>query len=220
MITRKKLIILAALVPIAIVGAVFAWHMGWVHFALSLKEPILGWCRSNPIALFAAIVILPGFAFPVAPLLILAGVVWGSSLQGCAIALAAVVLNISWTHLVASGPFRHRIIKLLGARFEKWQEMPKNDHFRVSCLLRVTPGVPLFVQNYVIGLLGIPLRFSIALAIPITGLYVCGFVLTGGAIFEGKIGFLILGISLLIAATMIVNIIRSRISLPTEKNLI
>ena len=209
---KKAIIGLCSLLLIGGITAFFAWKAGWVTQAFELKNSVLSWCRANPVTLFAAIAILPGFAFPVAPLLILAGVVWGSSLQGCVLALAAVGLNIVWTHLLASGPLRGSIVSVLGPRFQRWQNMPSNDHLRVVCLLRVTPGVPLFVQNYVIGLLGIPLRFSLALALPITGLYICGFVLTGGAIFEGRIGIIILGVSLLLAATILVRFIRERVS--------
>lgn len=90
--------------------------------------------------------------------------------------------------------------------------MDRRNLLKLTLLLRVTPGVPLFIQNYAIGILGIPLRYSVLLAAPITGLYVCGFVLTGGAIFEGQIGVLILGISILIAATLTIKIIRGRIN--------
>ena len=40
---------------------------------------LLNWCRENPAGLFLAIAILPGFACPASPLLILAGIVWGST---------------------------------------------------------------------------------------------------------------------------------------------
>jgi uncharacterized membrane protein YdjX (TVP38/TMEM64 family) len=123
-----------------------------------------------------------------------------------------LILNICWTHLLAAGPLRQRIIRLLGSRLQVWLDMPTNDLMRVSCLLRVTPGVPLLVQNYAIGILGIPLRYSVLLAIPITGLYVCGFVLTGGAIFEGSLGAAIAGISLLIAASIALKMIRRRLA--------
>jgi uncharacterized membrane protein YdjX (TVP38/TMEM64 family) len=213
---KTPVLILMALLAMA--AGFVAWKMGWVEWALAMKEPVLNWCRSNPVALFAAIAILPGFGFPASPLLILAGAVWGSNPWACAISLLALILNICWTHLLAAGPLRQRIIRLLGSRLQVWLDMPTNDLMRVSCLLRVTPGVPLLVQNYAIGILGIPLRYSVLLAIPITGLYVCGFVLTGGAIFEGRIGVLILGISILIAATLTIKIIRGRINPAVANN--
>ena len=183
-----------------------------LELLLSWKDLILSWCRDNPAWLFFAIALLPGFAFPVAPLLILAGAVWGGTPGACALALAAILINVFWTHQLAAGPCRAIIIRLLGNRWERWRNPPTGSHWQVACMLRVTPGVPLFVQNYLIGLLGIPLRISLALAIPITGAYVCGFVITGGAIFEGQIGLLLVGISLLVATALLVNLVRRKLS--------
>ena len=209
---KHKTPAIAALIFLAALSGFVAWKMGWVEWALTMKEPVLAWCRSNPFVLFAAIVILPGFGFPVSALLVLAGAVWGSNPLGCGLALLAVLANIFWCHLLAAGPGNRIILRLLGSRWQHLQDIPAADHWRIACLLRVTPGVPLFVQNYMIGVLGVPLLHSIAIAIPITGLYVCGFVLTGGAIFKGQIGLLIAGISILIAATLTVKIIRRRLA--------
>ena len=213
MLKRKPYLILAALSPVVFALLGIAWHLGLIHWALDQKEPLLDWCRSNPFILFAAIAILPGFAFPVAPLLILAGVVWGSNPMACGLAMAAVLINITWSHLLASGFCQKYIKRILGNHWERWESMAETDHWRLALLLRITPGIPLCFQNYLLGLLGVPIRYSLGIAIPTTGLYVCGFVLTGGAIFEGKLGLLLLGISVLAAATLAVKITRHRLAL-------
>jgi hypothetical protein len=58
----------------------------------------------------------------------------------------------------------------------------------------------------------VPFVSYLLISVPINGLFVTGFVLTGGAIFEGQIGLLILGISILIAAALTIKIIRGRIN--------
>jgi len=171
---------------------------------------LLNWCRENPAGLFLAIAILPGFACPASPLLILAGIVWGSTASACALAVSAVLLNITWTHWLSAGPGRTIIARILGERWERWQSMPRTNLWKLALMLRITPGVPLFVQNYATGLLGIPLLHSLAIALPISALYGSGFVLTGGAIFKGQIGLVIAGISLLAAATIAINLIRQK----------
>jgi len=211
-----QLKILAVMSVAGVAFLLIAWKMGFLEQLIGIKDIVLLWCRANPTILFIAIIILPGFAFPVAPLLILAGVVWGSNPLSCSIALTAVLLNIAWSHLLAAGPARGYITALLGKRWERWKNIPPTDHWRLTCLLRVTPGVPLFVQNYLIGMLGIPLRFSLAVAVPITGLYACGFVLTGGAIFEGRIGLLIVGLSLLVAAGLALKTLHRRLALRSQ----
>jgi uncharacterized membrane protein YdjX (TVP38/TMEM64 family) len=172
---------------------------------------LLTWCRENPAWLFFAIAILPGFAFPSSPLLVLAGIVWGCNLSACVLVISAVLLNITWTHWLSAGPCRKIISRILGERWQRWQSMPRANLWKLTLMLRITPGVPLFIQNYTLGLLGVPLLHSLAIAFPISWIYVGGFVLTGGAIFKGQIGLVIAGISLLAAASIGINLARKRL---------
>lgn len=205
----KTLLILLAI--LAMVASYVAWKMGWVEWALGMKEPVLGWCRSNPIALFAAIAILPGFGFPATPLLILAGAVWGSNLGSCFIAIAATALNMSWTYAAAAGPARRVVARILGTRWDRWRDMDRRNLLKLTLLLRITPGVPLVIQNYTLGLLAVPFCPYLLISVPINGLLIIGFVLTGGAIFEGSLGTAIAGVSILIAATIAVKMMRRRL---------
>jgi len=176
------------------------------------KEQLSVHGNAHPWILFVALVILPGFGFPVSALLVLAGVIWGTSWSSCAIALLAIALNMIWTHWLAAGPARALVIKWLGHRWERWKNLPRADLVKLACMLRVTPGIPLFVQNYTLGLLKVPLGLYLSVSLPLTGLYAIGFVLTGGAIFEGRAGLAISGIGVLIAALVLLRFIRSRVS--------
>jgi hypothetical protein len=62
-----------------------------------------------------------------------------------------------------------------------------------------------------LGLLAVPFVSYLLISVPINGLFVTGFVLTGRAIFEGQIGLLIAGISILLATTLAVKMIRRRL---------
>ena len=168
----------------------------------AFKQLVAEYGTQYPWALFVALVFLPGFGFPAGPLLLLAGLVWGSHYTSCLIALAAIALNVMWTHSLAAGPARKRLVRLMGARLQSWFAMPRTNLLQVAWLLRVTPGVPLFVQNYALGALGVPLRLSLLTALPVLSLYTCGFVLTGGAIFNGRLGGAISGLALVAAAAI------------------
>lgn len=204
--------ILILLTLLAVVVGFVAWRMGWVEWALTMKEPVLAWCRSNPIALFAAIAILPGLGFPASPLLIIAGAVWGSNLSSCFIAIAATALNMAWTYAAAAGPARKVVGRILGTRWDKWRNMDRRNLLKLTLLLRITPGLPLALQNYILGLLAVPFLSYLLISIPINGLFVAGFVLTGGAIFEGSLGAAIVGVSILIVASIAVKMIHRRIA--------
>lgn len=163
-----------------------------------------------PVVLFMALVILPGLGVPASPLLLFAGAVWGSEPATCLLALCAIALNIVWTHCFAAGPGHKFLSKLLGNRWRHWQSMPKSDLLRLTLVLRITPGVPLVVQNYVLGLLRVPLRHSLLIALPLTGLYTCGFVLTGGAMFEGRLGGVLTGVCILAGAAVFLHFLRAK----------
>ncbi len=50
---------------------------------MAAKDRICDWCEMHPSYLFLALVILPALGFPASPLMILAGIVWGSNLRTC-----------------------------------------------------------------------------------------------------------------------------------------
>ena len=179
----------------------------WLQLQL-LKQQVTDYGALHPGLLFAGLVVLPAFGFPASALLLFAGIVWGSNPASCAIALGAILLNIIGTHCFAAGPGKKLISRFLGERLKPWERFSAADHSKVTWLVRVTPGIPLFVQNYLLGFLGIPLRQSLLVALPITGLYVCGFVLTGGAIFDGTWGLAITGVCLVAAAGFAARLMR------------
>jgi len=198
-----------------IAGAAWLAHgPNFVSTVWKLKDQLLDGCRAYPLVLFFALVVLPGLGFPASALLLLAGVTWGSNWSGCAVALLATFLNMSWTYLVAAGPARTVVARLLGTRWDRWRSMGQKDRIRLAVLLRVTPGVPLFVQNYVLGLLAVPFLPYILISVPINGVFVVGFVLTGGAIFEGRVGLAISGVAVLVAAIVLVHLLRARFKAP------
>lgn len=180
-------------------------------FLQTLRDLLADFGAQHPWSLFLAIAILPGFGFPVSLLVVLAGAIWPTApWLSVLIALAALGLNMIWTHFVASGPAGSRIRTLLPDRWSRLFTLRAENHFRLACILRLTPGIPFFVQNYALGLCGVPLRHSLAIGLPINILYVAGFVLTGGAIFEGKLGLALAGIGLLVAVGLALRIRASR----------
>ena len=175
-----------------------------------IKDWGTAWFASHPLALYAALVVLPGFGLPASVLLVLAGVVWGPSAQTCAIALSAISFNLFWTRWLAAGPGKKIIARLLGNRWARLEQISRDDLYRLTCILRVTPGLPLFAQNYILGLLHVPILPYMAISVPLIGIWVVGFVLSGDGISHGKIGTAITGVGLLLGAVLIVRMIRSR----------
>lgn len=141
-----------------------------------------------PGLLFLSIAVLPAIGFPVSVLLVLAGFVFQSRygmVGGMVAVAAAITVNIVLTYEIA-----RRFAPWFRGQFEKrgypLPEMLPGTALRVTILVRVTPGMPLFVQNYLLGLLKIPWRTYLLGSLPpqwvITGLVATG----GGALLAGN----------------------------------
>lgn len=151
------------------------------------KEQLIELCQAHPVLLFFAIALLPGFAFPASPLLIAAGVAWGGGFKACSLAILAMAINMSWSYFVATGIGKPLLLRLFGKRLQKWKAPQGSNLYLITAALRLTPGIPFFLQNYALGIMVIPFRPYILISLPLNAIYVIGFVVSGGALLSGNL---------------------------------
>ncbi|QQL43836.1 TVP38/TMEM64 family protein [Sulfuriroseicoccus oceanibius] len=174
---------------------------------------------SNKWALFLAIVILPALPFPMSLLLGAVGVAWSDMplTQACALALVGVTLNMTWTYFVAAYPARKLIDKWLKLTKFKIPELGRRDYIGLIFLLRATPGIPLFIHNYILGFLRVPFFVYLPMSILITGCYVVGIIVTSSGVAQSASGqsswqdsvmSIATGVGLLVIAGLITKFIR------------
>jgi len=174
---------------------------------------------SNKWALFLAIVVLPALPFPMSILLGAVGVAWSDMPlpQACALALIGVTLNMTWTYFVAAYPARKLIDKWLKLTKFKIPELGRRDYIGLIFLLRATPGIPLFIHNYILGFLRVPFFVYLPMSILITGCYVVGIIVTssgvaqsasGQSTWQHSVASIATGVGLLIMAGLITKFIR------------
>jgi len=72
------------------------------------------------------------------------------------------------------------------------------------------------VQNYFLGFSRIPFVQYLWVSLMVQAFYTTGFVVSGGAIFEGRAGLAILGLAILVVASVIIQILRKRNQTLTE----
>lgn len=211
--SKRNIVILGTFTALAVLAGsiVLGLHPNLIRGVLSIKDTVCAWCSINPAYLFLAIVFLPGLGFPASPLLILAGLVWGSTWQTCALTILAVALNMTWTYYLAHGPASSIVTRFLGTRWHRWKDIHPHNLRRFTVLLRITPGIPFFLQNYILGLLHVPFLPYILISVPLNGIWVVGFVLTGGAIFEGNMGMVAAGLTILVAAGFGLRLLRIKL---------
>ncbi|GAA5128492.1 VTT domain-containing protein [Luteolibacter yonseiensis] len=164
----------------------------------------------NPWALFAALVILPGFPVPLSALLFTAGVVWRDQpAMACLLSLAAITLNLAWTYWAAAGPGRKVVEKLLVSTSVKIPDLPKGDHLKLILILKLTPGIPHFFQNYLLGFLRVPFLLYLPVSIICNGVIGTGIVLSGVGLADGRLMPALTGISLIAVGVVLTQLVRN-----------
>ena len=201
---------MALLVAAMIVVAWGMWKAG-VDLA-TLKE---AWRRcdvyliDHPATLFWAIVFLPGLPIPTSALLFTAGVVWRQHpVMACLLSLLAMALNLTWTYWLAAGPARRTVEKLLAATSFRVPELPRGDHLKLILILKLTPGIPFFVQNYLCGFLRAPFFLYLPISILCNGIIGTGVVLSGVGLAGGKLMPALTGVSLIVAGAVFTHLVR------------
>jgi uncharacterized membrane protein YdjX (TVP38/TMEM64 family) len=194
-------------------GAVLlAWRMG-VDLA-TLKEwwkVTEDFLKAHPWWLFAALVVLPGLPMPTSALMVLAGTVWSERpVMACGLALLALALNMSWTYWLAARPGRGLVEKLLAAGTLRVPELPRGNDLRLLLVLRLTPGVPLFFQNYLLGFFRVPFPLYLPVSLACTGLISCGIVLSGAGVAGGNLAPMFTGLGLIVLGVVVVQVFRRK----------
>jgi len=195
---------------LAVVAGITAWRMG-----LDLSDLKAWWVQlndylvKNPWALFAALVVLPGFPVPLSALLFTAGVVWRENpVMACSLSLLAITLNLAWTYWLAAGPGRKVVEKMLVSTSVKIPDLPKGDHLKLILILKLTPGIPHFFQNYLLGFLRVPFLLYMPVSVVCNGVIGAGLVLSGVGLADGRLMPALTGISLIAVGVVFTQLIR------------
>ena len=163
--------------------------------------------------LLVAIVILPGFGFPVSPLLVLCGALTaktGSTAIAWLLTSLAMWANAAWTYMFAIGAGRKLAQKFLDRVLKKGVGIPQAKGYQLAILIRATPGVPLPFQNYFLGVSGVPPKVYWIVTIPTQGLWALGFVIFGDGLLQGNSKTLIFGFGMLVAISIAARMVSVR----------
>lgn len=194
---RIKRLLVGCAVGVVVLGLVI-WRTGMEPAQLKEHWRVFElWLMNHPGLLLLALVFLPGIPVPTSALLLAAGIVWRDHpLLACLACVVTLTLNMIWTYAVAAGPGRHLVEKFLATTTLRIPELPRSDHLRLILILRLTPGMPFFVQNYVLGFLRPPFRLYLPLSILCNAPVVCGLVLSGSGLGNGRLLPLLGGLGL------------------------
>ena len=179
-------------------GAILlAWKLGldaaMLKSAWKQTESFLG---QRPWLLFGGLVVLPALPVPTSALLLLAGSVWRDRpVMACALCLLAMALNMTWTYWAAARPGRGLVVKCLAMMGFRVPELPKGNDLRAILLMRLTPGFPFFVQNYLLGFFRVPFRLYLPVSIGCSGMISVGVVLSAAGVADGNLVPMLTGVA-------------------------
>jgi uncharacterized membrane protein YdjX (TVP38/TMEM64 family) len=171
-------VVVAVAAALALLAAAwFAWD----------REAVLAWKESaSPPLFFAAMAILPAFGVPLTPFYLIAGATFGVR-NGLVGSLIALSLNLSICYLVARKIPRawlHHAPNRFGQNFPNFEGEDKSGAVRFTMFVKLTPGVPMLLKNYLIGLSGVPFDVYLCTSLVTSAAYAVPLMLLGDSLFD------------------------------------
>jgi uncharacterized membrane protein YdjX (TVP38/TMEM64 family) len=216
---KKRLLLLLAIVSVAALVAA-----GLLLRAMSVQEIIAAakglvehvkeWSRTvGPFPFFAAMALLPAAGFPIMVFSLSAGVFMvpqvglGWAIVGVLLSLGVNISLTYWLARYALRPLLEGLVRKLGYGLP---QVAKENHMSLTLLCRITPGPPFFVQNYLLGLAGIPFWTYLWVSWLIAATYSVAMVVFGDSLMQGSGKVVFFAVSIFVAITVAISWVRRR----------
>lgn len=209
---RKRRKLLLKLGVVAILAAiVVALLLRGVDVRALIASLLAATREMGPWAFFGGMALLPAVGFPVMAFALTAGPAFGPQLGLPGVLLAsagAVIVNILLTYWLARYAIRPVLMRWLARLGYSIPVVEKEDQTELTILVRITPGPPFFVQSYLLGLAQIPFRTYLLPSFIFPMVNISGVIIFGDALAQGKLKWAVLGLSLVVAAALVVHVLR------------
>ncbi len=206
---RLRLVKLGAVILVLLVGA------GLVARGYDLKGAIeqgLALVRSaGPLVFFLSMALLPAIGAPQMAFTLTAGPLFAAQLgMGVVVlfALLAMLFNMVLSYWMASRVLRPVLEALFRRLGYKIPQVQKGDENGLIVLLRVTPGIPFPVQNYLLGLARASFGRYLLISFLIQGPLNAAFVVFGDALLHGQGKMAFYGISAIVVLLVGTHLLR------------
>jgi len=207
--SRIRILLGLAVLP-AVAGVVIIW-LFWERLMQIDVQGAVDWIAGfGPVPFFLAMSILPSLWAPVSPFFILAGALYDMpvALLGSGLALS---FNMALSWLVAGRWFRPPFERLVQRFGYTVPEINKETMVTVAVLMRITPGMPFPLQNYLLGLARMPFAWYMAVSVPLNLSIAFSIVWFGSALLKGNATMILLALSVIIALSLAVRQLRARL---------
>ena len=122
--------------------------------------------------------------------------------------IAAITFNLTVTYWLARRWLRPLLTRLVARLGYKLPEVESGDATDLIILLRVTPGPPFFVQNYLLGLAEVPFGRYLVISCAVQWSFNVAFMLFGDALSQGRGKMAVIAIGLLAALVVGTHLVR------------
>lgn len=201
---KLGIVAVAGLVVLALVWRGLDLRAALAAFLAALRE-------AGPAVFFTAMAILPACGAPLLTFVLPAVAAFGPQLgtvNVVLLSLAAITVNLCLAYAVARRGLRPLVQGLVTRLGYRLPAVDSGDAVDLLVLLRVMPGVPFVVQNFLAGLAEIPfgkyVGVSVLLAWPIN----TAFLLFGDALLHGQGRAALLTLCVIVALTALLHLVR------------
>lgn len=164
-----------------------------------------------PLAYFTAMTLICILPVPISPFYVAAGPLFGFAAALAWIA-PAIAVNQLLAHRLTDGILRPSLEALLAAHgYVIPRPRTTTEQTLMTALIRVTPGVPYAIQNWILGLAGIERARYLMISWPIQMLHATAWVLLGQSAFEGRFGVATLAVFLIVAFALVARWVGARL---------
>ncbi|MBX3736884.1 MAG: TVP38/TMEM64 family protein [Candidatus Didemnitutus sp.] len=166
---------------------------------------------AGPVAFFVGMALLPLAGVPMLAFSLPAVPLYGSqfgTVGTVLLSLAAVTVNFCLSYALARRALRPVLGKLVTRLGYKLPEVEAGDATDLVILLRVTPGVPFFVQNYLAGLAEVPFGKYFVISAIISWPLNVAFLLFGDALLHGRGKVALISLCALVALLTATHLVR------------
>lgn len=183
---RKSRLLLAAL-GIVLLAAIIVWTDAWSGVAEHGAQVLELVRRSGAPVFFAAMALLPLVGFPLSVFVFSAGPLFAPTMGlplVMAASLGAVLVNVSLAYWAAAWmlrPTMERFVRWLGY---DWPKMERVKTWEFALVMRLLPGMPFFVQSYVLGMTGVKFRVYLGVSMLVSAGQVVAGVLVGDGLLR------------------------------------
>lgn len=208
---RRLPLWLKAILAAGAIGVALAGASHWSELKTAVDDGVMRLREAGPVVFFLGMALLPAVGFPLMPFSLAAGPVFGPTMGAAPVivcAISAVLVNVTlsyWLAARALRPLVARLAELLGYR------LPVNraeTAWQITTIVRVAPGLPFFMQSYLLGLTRVPFGPYVTMSTLIPAAYLTAIILGGNALWEGRTGTLLIALGLLALVGAIVHLLR------------